>query len=678
MLYQKVLPMSDEFEKYRAQPLDEFEQYRAKKIPEKKGAKEKIAQNITKELSAEEKAAQLKQRSPMLYSLAEKLQGSPLIEKAGKIAGQFNRGVEEQTALPSLAKGFLGTGIEMGRGLANLIPGVNIPEPHYSEHFVHPLAKEGFETIGSLGMGLPAYRGYQGAKAGIEALKHANKLPSLVKNMLAGGIVGSAISPEHRGLGGILGASAETLPFIGRGIKQVAKNYNVGAREKDYFKAMMEHELQKAEEERLRATAKHEFGNTNPESLMLSAADKQAQLEEAQAFEKNHLANQKMLPGEQHPAEIEHAIEQNENNLRHQLGEGNTNIQDLSNHIVEAIEGVPTTRPHPKTGLPQEIREGGLRKEIGAKYDKLENGLPPVEIPGDVNLKAVEKDMQQYEHLPPDIKEQFREAFEQFHSAKGKKTIDGRKFFRMYRSMRRLEGEERSKAFGLNPEAHDQWLARADKTKKTYEDMEKIIDQHFPKDTIKRLHEINHEYANQVAPLHENSMYQQMKEHGRYNGSVIDYLSGTTKGNTILRKMIMADPKLSRLALGHSFAENPNKLLKPNVLLNEYLAQHPEIANLVGSQKANQQKLTTATKNAELYKNTKMIPELTTDVKRQRQIAKQLENEAEASGASKNQADKMKHEYMKAERKRKTLINRLITGGLITGSVGYAGSKIRE
>ena len=668
--------MNDKWEQYAAQPAeDKWAQYEAQPI-EKKSSKKASGTN-----KDEEQLAALKKQHPLMYKLAEQLQGSPALEKAGNIAGHFNNAVE-QTGLPSIAKGFLGTGIDMGRGIANLIPGVNIPKQQYKELNVNPYVGEGAETIGSLGMGLPVYRGYQAAKKGIEALPYAKKIPELIRNVLAGSGVGAAISPDHRGLGAALGGGAETVPFAIRGAKNWYQGRNTPAREKDLYKAMMEHEMQKADLESLKNLSTHKFGKNNPEALLLSAQDKAKQLEEAEAFKRRHFPDEKMLPGQQLVPEAEHGVHNVNEVLKQTLGEGGTHSQDLSKHVVNAIEGVPVIEPHPKTGLPREVRKGGLREEIGSKYDKLENDLPNIEIPGSPDMEAVEKELQKFTsdkaNLSEEQKDSFRKALAATHPSTKNKTINGKQFFRAYRSLKRMEGNQRSKAFGLSPKEHDEWIERANETKKTYENMEKIIEQHFPKDTIKTLHEINHEYANKVAPLHENPMYQQMLKHGKYKGDLAEALSGTTPGNKTLNNLIQSNPELSRLVVGHSFAENPAKLMKPNKAIEPFVRANPQIAELMGHQKAAASALEAAKRNEQMYKHIENIPKLGQEIHEQRMMAKRLKQEAEVEGITKAEVAKKKIEYEKAKKKLTSTMNKLITSTLATTAITYGLKKIRE
>src|ERR1700679_514443 len=224
--------MNDKWEQYAAQPAeDKWAQYEAQPIENKSFKKEK--ENPIK------KNNEGYFRRNFINPL-KATKGKNDLETAGNLADLLINKPIEMTGLPSLAKGFLGTGIDMGRGVANLIPGVNIPKQQYKELNVNPYVGEGMETIGSLGMGLPVYRGYQAAKKGIEALPYVKKIPELIRNVLAGSGVGAAISPDHRGYGAALGGGAETVPFAIRGAKNWYQGRNTPAREKDLYKAMME------------------------------------------------------------------------------------------------------------------------------------------------------------------------------------------------------------------------------------------------------------------------------------------------------------------------------------------------------------------------------------------------------------------------------------------------------
>jgi len=652
---------------------------------EKKAAKSERPKKAAQQ-SESEYLEQVKKTHPLIYKLAEKLQGNPNIQKAADIAGHFNNAVEG-TGLPSAARGLIHPNIEIGRGIANLIPGVKIPKQELPKLNINPYVGETMEDIGSMGnitphIGAPLTKGYQAVKKGIDKIPYAKKLPEIVRNLIAGGATGAAISPDNRSLGAGLGTGAELVPAAWQGGKNLLGKYNVKGKEAAYLKSVIEHQMQEAEHEKLKNLASHKFDSSNPESLMLGAEDKAKQLAQAEAFKKHHIGQEKMLPGQQLIPEAEHAVKNVNDVIRHTLGEGEPNIQKLSDRVVEAIEGTPTTEPHPKTGLPRQVRVGGLREEIGSQYDKLGDSLPDIEIKGTPDMAAVEKEMKQYfgknSNLTDEQKENFKKAFAASHPSSKTRTINGPAFFKSYRALRQMESAQRHKAFGLPIQAHDEWIAKANQTKHTYEDMEKLIGEHFPKDTLERLHKINHEYSTKVAPLHDNPVYQSMLKHGKYDSNAIKALSGTTKGNDILRNIITSDPELSKMIVGHSFASEPEKLLKPNKLLEPYIKANPELQRLLGFQKEAQQQMETAQQTAALHKNIEKIPKLTQEIREQKSLAKKLLLESDVKDITKAEAQQKKHEYDKAQKKLRTLTNRLISLAMATGTIGYLGKKISE
>lgn len=628
--------------------------------------------------------AQLKNAHPLLYKLAEHLQGNPLLSKAGHVAELFNRDVE-QTGLPSMAKGFFGTGINMGRGLANLIPGVNIQEQQYPQLNIGPRQERIAEFLGSMGMGAPAFKGYQAAKEGINMIPGASHIPEIIKSMTAGGAVGSALSPDNRGLGGALGAGLEGTAGVFRGGKNFVSNRNIGAKSREYVQSLLDLDAQKASEQSQKAISKHNFGKNTPEALELSAKEKEQQFLENQKRQEKYGAETKMLPGEQLVSEAEYGINNVNNVLRQTLGEGEPHSLQLSERVSNAIEGVPTMEPHPVTGYPREVRKGGLREEIGSQYDKLADTFPEkIQLPGKVDVQGIQKEYEQFLKDFPNVAEETKEEFiqiaEKSHPGIPGEEINPKAFFKAYRAMKQQEGALRSKAhtFGISLADAETLNKKADSLKHTYEEMQNIIEKHFPKDTIKELRRINHEYSTKVAPLNNNKVYLSMLEGGPLKGDILDKISGTKKGNAILRDMIMKDPELSRLALGHSYAEKPENLLKPNKTIAPYIQANPQVSNLLGLQRQALNNLETAKQNELMVKQFENLPKLRSEFNRQRIMAKKLRDEAEVTGLSKAEVLKKKEAYEQAQRKLNSTIKKALGGIGTSVAGGYTLKKLLE
>jgi hypothetical protein len=520
------------------------------------------------------------------------------------------------------------------------------------------------------------------------------------------GLFGSTAATTPGGIGKRAkeAAIATTLPLVPKFAKGAIKSALKGInryRTKPQQQALLDANAQflakEQEEKEAQNLASHLFGQQKKERLDLMAKDKAKELEEGRRLLSTHAKPEmyQMLPGEQTVGEAQFRAQNISDALKNLLGEGKNNIQNLSRSIVNEIEGVPVMEPHPKTGFPREVRKGGIREEIGNKYESLESGLPKeIEVPGATDMESVEKEVQSYLNQNPNIsdeaKEQLKEVAAKTHSSSKSKLVNGRAYFRAYRTLRKLEGDQRSKAYshGITPEAHDLWMERANRTKQTYENMEKTINDHFPKDTIHKLHEINHEYATRVAPLHENPMYQQMLHHGNYGGNVLEYLTGTTKGNDILRNMIQKNPEYTRLAIGDQFASKPESLLNPNETLSQYQSIHPEVSRLMGLQREAQQGLEKAEANApiteQIIKNRQLQEEivnmnrLSSDLKR---ISKEKNASKESVKRAEEALDKSKKRIERIKRAL-PVIGKTTAWSLPLGTASalgtYIGNKLSE
>lgn len=205
---------------------DLFEEYKVKAKP-----KDLLSDN-----DAYEEENKTQKQHPILYKLAEMLQGNKTLEKAGNIAGKFNQAVEG-TGLPNLAKGGFESSANLIRGIGNLIPGVNIPEQHGQEiPETNPMIQRGAELAGNLIGGVPAVKGYQGLQKLSGKLPYLKNAPSAIQNILAGAGTGAAVSPDNRAMGGIVGGVTSAIPEAIKAVKSLKPQNPFDVIQKGYDK----------------------------------------------------------------------------------------------------------------------------------------------------------------------------------------------------------------------------------------------------------------------------------------------------------------------------------------------------------------------------------------------------------------------------------------------------------
>lgn len=640
--------------------------------------------------------------------------GKNELDTLGNVAKLMFVNPIEATGLPSAAHGAFQSAENVIRGIGNVpadiaeymghkfsptnIPGTKqqiypIPKSEFPKpENVNPYVGETGEITGSI-LGLsPLAKVYQGVKGGINAIPYAKNLPNLTKGLLAAEATGFAGTPENRGLGASLGVAGELTPYIGKLFGKGINRYRTKPPFRELEAAEKNLIASQQAEEALKNQASYQFGQQNPEKLLMSAQDKARALEEGQGFVQQHQTPemQQARPGEQSISEAQYGVNNMHDVMKQILGEGESHNPKLASSIINDVEGIPVMRPHPKTGLPREVREGGLKEEIANKWDKLEKGLPDIEIPGSVPTDEIEKEVTKFlgsKAVSEEEKQKIRELFTKSHPGSKNKTVNGREFFRGYRALRQAESKQRSKAFdpGVSVEAHDQWIERADKIKQTYENMEKIIKDHFPSDTIKRLNEINHEWSTKVAPLDENPAYRYMKKNLDYsNNNIIENLEGNTKGNVILRSLIQNNPEYARLAIGQKYAANPQNLLKPNQALEPYARANPEISRLMSLQQEAHQNLERATQNDPIVQQLIKNRELQQEIAAQTKMAKKLKSASEETGIDKGEVEKRKQAFKEVNDRVNRLKNRARKTakwgaiGAFTAGTGYLGGKAAQ
>lgn len=629
-------------------------------------------------------------------------QGRTALETAGNRVQHYINEPIERLGLPSFARGVFQGGENLIRGVGNIpadifniqpknFPGTQqqiYPIPHTEfpgPQGVNPYVQQGAGIAGNIAGSLPIGKGYQAIKTGLEHLPKAKMVPELIKNLIAGSTTGAALAPDNRALGAGLGAAAEVVPAGYNAAKNFMAKRNPGLQSKNLMQAELDLAHQKAAEKEAKELAKDEHGLNTPEALERSANKQERSFKASQRRQEEYNQEHKMLPGEQTVPEAKFGASNVDNVLRQTLGEGQPHSLQLSERISNAIEGVPTMEPHPVTGYPREVRKGGLREEIGSQYDKLADTFPEnIKLPDKVDVAGIQKEFDKFLKDFPGIAENTKEEFRQL-AAKTHPKIPGEEikpkaFFRAYRAMKQQEGALRSKArtFGTSLADAEILNNKADTLKHTYGEMQNIIEQHFPKDAIKELHRINHEYSTLVAPLNKNPVYLDMLKSGNISGNILEKISGKEKGNAILRNMIMQDPELSRMALGHSYAENPEKLLKPNETIQPYIQANPQVAELLGLQRQAATNLETAKQNELVVKQFENLPKLRAEFNRKRAMAAKLREEAEATGLSQAEVIKRKEAYEEAKRKLNGFIKKSIGLGIGSTATGYIIHKLLD
>lgn len=251
-----------------------------------------------------------------------------------------------------------------------------------------------------------------------------------------------------------------------------------------------------------------------------------------------------------------------------------------SQHFLNFIEG----KVNPETGR----TEGGLRRKVGNQYDQLTKDLENenVQIAQTPDLNAISQSLKKLgKALTKEEKENLYKVM--VHADSRLKTVRGSDALTTYREIKRQRSKASQKAYspGIGPKEHEEWLSKSEELKDTENRMKQMLEKQIGGKYLERLKNIDKEYATQIAPLSENSMYQEMLKHGQTSKNIMKFLNGTTPGNKTLNAIVNNDPDLQRVIVGQKFASNPAKLVDESDLIERYKSLNPKISQIIQEQK---------------------------------------------------------------------------------------------
>lgn len=272
-------------------------------------------------------------------------------------------------------------------------------------------------------------------------------------------------------------------------------------------------------------------------------------------------------------------IEKTEGHHKKFLGEGQEHGARTSQKFLDYIEG----EVNPENGK----RVGGLRREIGSKYENLKNDMmnERVAIERSPDFKSIEKEISS---LGKGVTESEKEnLFKVLSGEKTKNVVSGADALTSYREIKNQIRKANQRAYspGVGPKEHVDWIEKSKKLTSLEKKMKDTLEKQLGGKYLERLKNIDREYAEKIAPLYANDMYVGMKKHGQTSKDIMKYLQGTTPGNNTLNALVANDTELQRLIVGQKFSQKPNKLAGNNEIVKNYEDMNPYISKIIEEQR---------------------------------------------------------------------------------------------
>lgn len=468
--------------------------------------------------------------------------------------------VEEQPGLlKSLGKGYLNyakgalRGTAQGFGdigasvinapisLAEYATGAKIPHvPHPDLLNKNPnsLSESIGQNLGQFtaGLGVPGGAGVKAAQLGskaYKALRGAEELPLIGKLLAgsAGGAAEGALGSEGNRtqgaeIGGLVGGA---IPGITSAIKGISSKLSGLPNIKELGA------------KRNAAQGAYEQDQALVDSLRKKYADEHA----GATDEKN-----------MHLREIEHY-----------LGKGETSDVELAKEINSSLQ---KAKQH-------------IQKNY---YEPVENYTKDnyVQIPRTPDIKEIEEQLQRLTKDPEFMKspgfDKIKESI--IKQKSGRDLVPADDFVKQWKETKQAASKARRKGFQEGGENQSYWQDQAAKLKELADKQLSVLKEQLPKEHSDKLLKADQLWREEITPFYGNKIREQAKKFGRIDvRNIMNEVRGQGMGQEKMKELLLANPKLTKLAIGHTYAKEPEKLLSLPQHEQEFVDKLPELKDML-------------------------------------------------------------------------------------------------
>lgn len=452
---------------------------------------------------------------------------------------------------------------------------------------MHPLANilgnaAGFGPVG-LGTGA-AFRAIPGV-----AKIMSKAAPSLLKRTAVHGAEGAAMgamySPEgHEGEGALLGGAlgggiggigksiAKSLP----GLRAKGKNIaNIEELQGQHAEAQGAHEEQQALIDAIkRQNQEQGAGLGSPEGIMRQINDKQGQLnglEESRNIPHENTNNLLNWPeGEELVPNAMREKDMGVKELEHYLGKHDTKTLD-----VQAADEIRSSIKMMKQKIQKDYYEP-VEEYTKKNY---------VQLPRTADIKAIEEQLSKISSDPefkrsPGFEKLKQEMLKQ---GGGHDLVPANDFVKQWKETKQAAAKARRKGYQEGGDDQAYWQDQAENLKNLAEKQLQVLEHNLPKEYFGKLMEANKLWREEVAPFYGNKIYEQVKKLGRIDSpNIMRELRGSGMGQEKMKELFLSNPKLTKLAVGHSYAKTPEKLLQALPHEHDFINKLPSLQGLLG------------------------------------------------------------------------------------------------
>jgi hypothetical protein len=431
------------------------------------------------------------------------------------------------------------------------------------------------------------------ASMGLRTLPMAGKLikaaaPSMLKRMgvhgLEGAGIGALFSPpgkegEDAGLGALIGsllggpgaAIAKSLPGLKQRFSNVANVEELGAQR---GAAKGANEEQDAIIEALKKQyAEQPGGASNPEAMARQINERMGKINELEPETRIPYENTENRLGPPGGEEyIPNAMREKEMGLReaeHYLGK-NSRID--TEFAAEVKDSIKKAKQH-------------IQKEYYEPTEKYaENNY--VEIPKVGAVLKIEDNFIQlgkskiFKNEPGF--EQIKKSIEKQEKNKGRDLVPASDFIRQWKETKQAASKAHRLGWKEGGENQAYWQDQELNLRKLADDQLEILRQNLPEEYYNKLVTATKLWREEIAPFYGNKIYEQAKGLERIDvPNIMEEVRGKGRGQEKMKELILANPNLTRQAIGHTYAKNPEKLLQASEYEKDFINQLPALKGMM-------------------------------------------------------------------------------------------------
>jgi hypothetical protein len=229
-----------------------------------------------------------------------------------------------------------------------------------------------------------------------------------------------------------------------------------------------------------------------------------------------------------------------------------------------------------------------------------------VQLPRTINMDEIERQLHRLTKDPEFAKspgfERMKEALIKDRPTK-RDLVPAHDFVKQWKETKQAASKARRKGFMEGGENQSYWQDQAANLKELADKQLQVLKEQLPEEHFNKLRMADQLWKEEITPFYGNKIREQAKKYGRIDvPNIMNEVRGKGMGQEKMKELLLANPKLTRLALGHTYAKAPEKLLSLPLHEQEFVNKLPELQKMLDRLRLHNQNVNISKANIDLFK----------------------------------------------------------------------------